>query len=347
MPRKQRKTASNERLERDEQVEHAEQPHTDRSRPIGKKEQNRVPGGSSPDLSKITLESERDEHQDIEQGSTVQESVHDGVQDSETSDSPNSILTPGMVAAMRKARKERGWSIRRVSREWGVAVGTAHKAVADVVPLVVPEPEEEDAGPPTGPAPLNPVHGADPGQPQPSFNNEQLLSPDAFTKIISAMVSSEVPPEGISAFLERLENHLQNSNGSTPPPRIPRISSEVTGLRPRILEANNGPEPNGTSEIQILNDNDPKWRLAKALLVADALRVRASDPVEYVSDWVLPDIALARDWMPWVPGETREQKTRNFHRAMLHASRYLELREKIMMDGKMTEEPEDETHVDN
>src|SRR3989442_9303992 len=114
MPRKQPRKGSSEHDERNEQDEHREKSSTDRSRSRGKKEQNRIPQESSPALSKIALENEHGERQDSEPGSTVEENVHADVQADEDN-SPSGILTPGMVAAMRKARKEKGWSIRKIA----------------------------------------------------------------------------------------------------------------------------------------------------------------------------------------------------------------------------------------
>jgi len=145
-----------------------------------------------------------------------------------------------------------------------------------------------------------------------------------------------------------------NDNAASPDGQLPRIASEVSARRPilepisreEIEDRRQYPEPNGTAETQILDDNNPRWKMAKALLVADAIRYKVNDPVEYVSDYVLPDIALSRDWASWLPGSTREQKTRNFRKSMMYASRYLEFKEKIMTDGKMAEEAEDRISVD-
>jgi len=129
---------------------------------------------------------------------------------------------------------------------------------------------------------------------------------------------------------------LKPLSQSLEPPRIFELERTETDYDQRLATS---AEPNGTREI--LDDNDPRWKMAKGLLLSDALRFRVTDPVAYVSDHLLADVALAREWMPWVPGETREEKTRNFRKCMMYSNRYLEFVRKAQADGVMRTEEED------
>jgi len=158
---------------------------------------------------------------------------------------------------------------------------------------------------------------------------------------VHAHVSHVQPEVDESDGVQPPASSVSSPPSSSPPPRIlelDRTQDEVRGQMQREMEAN------GTLETQILNDNDPRWRIAKALLVADALRVRVYDPMEYVSDWVLPDVALARDWAAWVPGDSREHKTANFQKLLLYARRYLQMGRVFQEDGIVR--TEGETNVD-
>jgi bifunctional DNA-binding transcriptional regulator/antitoxin component of YhaV-PrlF toxin-antitoxin module len=139
--------------------------------------------------------------------------------------------------------------------------------------------------------------------------------------------------------------------------QFPRIASEVVARRPTIFtepareeddQRQYSTEPNGFARTDLLDENDPEWRRAKSLLVADALAVDATGPLDYVKRWAIPDIRAYREMSPWLPGATREQKMTNFRRSMIYARRYLELRKQLAADGKVTtEESEDESNFDN
>src|SRR5437667_5448941 len=221
-------------------------------------------------------------------------------------------LPRSQVIAIQNLRRK-SWSIDKIHATTGVSKSTVHKYCRNITPTGEDDSDVEYRPNPKQVTLLQTLA-------KQGMSNEELQSFFKWPLEMIAEVTRGIEPRQTPAPLVPTS---QPNGDSGYTPQMPKVPSEIfvaerptiednpndsnNGNRPRVenYRTRRESEPNGTSETQIIDDSNPRWRMAKALLVADALRFRVNDPVEYVSNYALPDIALARDWMPWVPGDTR------------------------------------------
>jgi hypothetical protein len=217
------------------------------------------------------------------------------------------VLTTKQIEAIQTVRRERGYSFKRIAKEWGLSPATVHKYCKDVIPQVTPEPEDEETPPATTAAvPAGSSEGPQPETPA----TGQSLSDDFIMRFVMSTIQAKISPSQVGPFIDKIRANLQNGGAPNQGPKMPRVSSEATGQRPTIVETNGGEnngqeEPHTTTSLAV-NFSDP---LERQFAFA-ALSKGMSTP-DFIERIVLPDLKSWGLVKSAVPGTTNEEVETN------------------------------------